>query len=385
MLDRRQLLRTGLLAAASAVAAPMVNRGACRLFATPYTPPHVYPTRVIDLVGRATVIDMLGLLTLDWSELRAWQRQPQAFGPAEFKRLLDSGIHVFHPAVEPNAPEPHSAARRWAADWNALLERYPGYLLPVRSAADLDRPRAEGRVGIVIGFQSCEHFRALADVPLFHALGQRVSQLTYNGRSRLGSGCKDPRDEGLSDFGRQVVAAMNRTGMAVDLSHCSERTTLEAIEGSSRPALVTHANCRTLAPHARNKSDRAIRALARRGGVMGLTAVRAFVQVARPATLEDLLDHYVHAARLVGVEHLGIGSDCDLDGLHPRTGAVRAAYDIGGLRQHRRVFDLAEGLLRRGFGEAEVELVLGGNFRRVLGEIWSVESLAPALGAASSS
>jgi membrane dipeptidase len=314
---------------------------------------------------------MLGLLTLDWPRLRDWQRRPEAFGEAEFKRLLDSGINVFHPAVEPNAPEPHRAARRWAADWNSLLDSQARYLLPVRAAADLDRAHLEGRVGIVVGFQSCEHFRTLEDVALFHGLGQRVSQLTYNGRSRLGSGCKDPRDGGLSAFGGEVIEAMNGVGMAVDVSHCSERTTLEAITASRRPVLVTHANCRALAPHARNKSDAAIRALARRGGVMGVTAVRAFVRLGEAPTLEHLLDHYQHVARLTGVEHVGIGSDCDLDALHPETGTVRPAYEIDGLRHHRRVFDLAEGLLRRGFSERDVELVLGGNFRRALTAIWA--------------
>ncbi len=366
MLSRRRFLRTSLLAASGAVAAPFVNRGRCRLWAAPY----VYPTRVIDLVGRATVIDMLGLLTLDWGELRAWQRQPDAFGAAEFRRLVDSGVNVFHPAVEPNAADPYAGALRWAEDWNALLASQSRYLLSVRSAADLDRARAEARVGIVIGFQSSEHFRTVEDVGLFYDLGQRVSQLTYNGWSRLGSGCKQPADLGLTDFGRRVVAEMDRVGMAIDVSHCGERTTLEAVEAARRPVLVTHANCRALAPHPRNKSDAAIRALARRGGVMGLTAVRAFVNPSGAATLERLLDHYRHVARLVGVEHVGIGSDCDLDPRDVRTGAVKLAYDIDGLSHPRRVFDLAEGLLRRGFGERDVELVLGGNFRRVLREIW---------------
>lgn len=325
--------------------------------------------RVLGLVGRATVIDMLGLLTLDWGRLRSWQRDPAAFGDADFKRLLASGVSVFHPAVDPNSSEPHAAAIRWAADWNELLKNQARYLLAVRGVADLDRARAEKRIGILIGFQSSEHFRSVDDVALFYGLGQRVSQLTYNDRCRLGSGCRDPQDLGLSDFGRQVVTEMNRVGMAIDLSHCSERTTLDAIDLSSRPVLVTHSNCRALAPHPRNKSDAAIRALAARGGVMGIAAVRAFLG-GKP-TIDGLLDHFVHVAERVGVEHVGVGSDCDLDPYDPATGRARAAYDIRGLRNPRRAYDLAAGLLSRGFGEAEVELVLGGNFRRVLGRIWT--------------
>lgn len=323
--------------------------------------------RAAVLVERATVIDMLGLLTLDWPRLYSWQRDPAAFSDADFQRLLASGVSVLHPAVEPNSPQPHQAALRWTEDWNALLRGRPGYFVPVLSASDLDRARSEQRIGILIGFQSSEHFRTVDDVALFHGLGQRVSQLTYNGRSRLGSGCRDPRDEGLTGLGREMVAAMNRVGIAVDVSHCSERTTLEAIDCSDRPVLVTHANSSALAAHPRNKSDRVILALARRGGVMGITTVRAFAG----STLDDLLDHFVHVAELVGAAHLGIGSDCDLDPRDPATGRVREAYAIRGLRHSRRPYDLAAGLLRRGFRDAEVEQILGGNFRRALAEIWT--------------
>ncbi|HEV7669243.1 MAG TPA: membrane dipeptidase [Thermoanaerobaculia bacterium] len=325
--------------------------------------------RVLGLVERATVIDMLGLLTLDWGRLRSWQRNPTAFGDADFKRLLASGVDVFHPAVDPNSSNPHAAALGWAADWNELLQNQARYLLAVRGVADLDRARAEKRIGILIGFQSSEHFRTVEDVALFYGLGQRVSQLTYNDRCRLGSGCRDPRDQGLTDFGRRIVAEMNRVGMAIDVSHCSEKTTLDAIARSDRPVLVTHANCQALAHHPRNKSDAVIRALARRGGVMGIATVRAFL--GGEPTIEGLLDHFVHVAQLVGVEHVGIGSDCDLDLSDPATGRARMAYDIRGLRNTRRAYDLAAGLLSRGFGDAEVQLVLGGNFRRALGQIWT--------------
>ncbi len=368
MWSRRRFLYSGVVAGAGLIAArPLravspTSGAAAALLA-----------RAAAVVERATVIDMLGLLTLDWSRLYAWQRDPAAFGDRDFQRLLASGVNVFHPAVEPNAKEPHQAALRWTASWNTLLRGQPSYFLPVLSAADLDRAQSEQRIGVLIGFQNSDHFRHAEDVILFHGLGQRVSQLTYNERNRLGSGCRDAQDIGLTGFGREILGAMNRVGIAADVSHCSERTTLEAIECSDRPVLVTHANCRALAAHPRNKSDRVIRALAQRGGVMGITAVKAFVRGAdsgKGGTLDDLLDHFVHVAELVGVEYVGIGSDCDLDPRDPGTGRVRQAYDIRGLRHSRRPYDLAAGLLRRGFQDAEVEQVLGGNFRRALGEIW---------------
>ena len=331
-----------------------------------------YSPAVLDLVARTTVVDMLGLLTLDWDELRVWQRHPVTFGYPDYYRLAASGVSVFHPAVDPNARDPEAAARRYLEGWNSLLRQQAQFLVPVRAAADFELARCEGRVGVLLGLQSSEHFRTVGDVARFHALGQRVSQLTYNGASRLGSGCQVEDDRGLTPFGREVVAEMNQVGMAVDVSHCAERTTRDAIALSRRPVLVTHANCRALAPHRRNKTDQEIRELAASGGVMGITAVKSFVRPRGPATLDDLLEHFLHVAALVGVEHVGIGSDCDLDPRDRATGKVRAAYRIEGLSHPWRVYDLAAGLLRRGFAEGDVELILGGNFRRVLGEIWAV-------------
>src|SRR5262249_36278139 len=151
------------------------------------------------------------------------------------------------------------------------------------------------------------------DVALFHRQGQRVSQLTYNGQNRLGSGCKVPFDQGLTEYGAAVVRAMNQVGMAIDVSHCSERTPLDACAVAGEPVLITHANCRSLVPQPRCKSDAVIRAMAAKGGVMGITTVPAFVHPAPPATFEQVLDHFDHVARLVGVEHVGLGSDTDLD------------------------------------------------------------------------
>ena len=179
-------------------------------------------------------------------------------------------------------------------------------------------PRGGARSGILVGFQSSDHFRTAEDVARFHALGQRVSQLTYNARNRIGCGCFEARDTGLTPYGAQIVAAMNRAGMVIDVSHCSERTSLDAFAASTKPVLVTHSNCRSLVANPRCKSDTVIRAMAARGGVMGITAVAAFVSGRRRATIEDVLDHFDHVARRSASSTSGIGSDVDLDALDPR-------------------------------------------------------------------
>lgn len=370
-IDRRRLLRGGLGAALGAVGAPMLNFGTCRLEASMSIRVSV---RAVDLVRDTVVIDMLGLLTLDWSRLRGWQRRPETFGEAEYRELERLGVRVFHPAVETSARDATAGAERWLADWNRLLDAGGCFLRRIQSVEDLDGVAARGALGVVLGFQDSDHFRTVADVERFHGLGQRVSQLTYNGANRLGSGCHSPRDGGLTAFGAEVVAAMNGAGMAIDLSHCGERTALDAIAASRVPALVTHANCRTLVPwQPRGRSDDLIRALARAGGVMGITTVAAFVGAGRPS-VDDLLGHFEHAARVAGVEHVGLGSDVDVDAREPVSGRRRPFYAIRGLVPELRVYQIADGLLRRGFAPSDVAAVLGGNFRRALGAIWTADS-----------
>jgi membrane dipeptidase len=192
-------------------------------------------------------------------------------------------------------------------------------------------------------------------------------------------------DGGISDFGVSIIERMNEIGMAVDVSHCGDRTTLDAFEISNKPVLITHSNARVLVNgHPRCKTDEAITKMAATGGVMGITGVRMFVRDSEPTTIEHLLDHYDHVAQLVGPEHLGVGSDIDLHGyddMPPEQNAqLRAGYkgsygfrekiDIEGVDHPKRMYDLTEGLIRRGYSDDDIIGILGGNFRRVLGDIW---------------
>jgi membrane dipeptidase len=349
----------------------MINRGRFRLFADPA---FEVSSRALDVVGGSLVIDMLGLLTLDWNALWDWQSTPRDFSARDFAKLRGSGVDVFHPAVEPNDEDAHASCLHWMAGWNHLLHGRPDAFVRIDAAADMARAKEEKKVGVLLGFQCSDHFRTSADVALFHGLGQRVSQLTYNERNRLGSGCEATHLEntaaGLTAFGGEIVTAMNRCGMAIDVSHCGDRTSLDAVAASQKPVLITHANCRSLVAHPRCKPDEVIRKVAAGGGVMGITVVPAFVRQGRPASLNDVLDHFDHAARLVGVEHVGLGSDADVDTLDPHTRTIRPRYRVRGMEPARRVFELTDGLLRRGYRTAALEGILGGNFRRALAEIW---------------
>lgn len=366
-MDRRNFLRTGILAGLAVVGAPMVNLGRVRLYAASAVE---VSTRAVDLVLGTTVVDMLGLLTLDWSQLGRWRQRPDEFVETDYRQLESSGVNVFHPAVETSYADAFEGAARWTTGWNRLLDAHPCFLERVDGMPDLVHAPAVGKIGVLIGFQNSTHFRTVDDVGLFFRHGQRVSQLTYNSANRLGCGGYAPKDFGLTGYGAEIVAEMNRIGMAIDISHCGDRTSAEAIEASRRPVLITHSNCRALNPgHPRCKPDSVIRRMARHGGVMGISIVRAFVSRKRTPDFSDLLDHFDHVARVAGVEHVGLGSDTDLTAINPRTGRANPVYAIRGLDPEIRVFQIVDGLLRRGWSEADVRLMLGGNFLRALAAI----------------
>ena len=380
-MQRRQLLKLVAGAGLGAVCAPMVNQRRYRVFAGSK---QEYSARAVELVGRSVVIDMLSPFKLGST---TWFTNPDSFKEVDFRRFKDSGINAFHIAVGIGGVEAYLNTLRFIASWDSFLANHDRWLMRVDSASDLDRLKNSGKVGVILGVQNSEHFRSPADVDYFHSLGQRVSQLTYNTRNLIGNGSTERRDEGVSDFGAAIIERMNKVGMAVDVSHCGDRTTLDAFELSKTPVLITHSNCRALVPgHPRCKTDEAIKKMAASGGVMGITGVRMFVKNDEPTTVEHFLDHFDHVKKLVGVEHLGVGSDIDLDGYDDMPAEenkrLRAGYkgsygfrekiDIEGVDHPKRIFDLTEGLIRRKYADREIEMVLGGNFKRVLAQIWSV-------------
>ena len=305
-------------------------------------------------------------------------------GDADAAVYRDSGITAFHSSVGIGGPNANEYVLAYLATWQGFAGRNADLFCLVDKAADLDRAKAEGKLALIMGVQNADHFRKAEDVKVFHDIGQRCSQLTYNSQNLIGSGSTDRVDGGVSDFGATIIKAMNDVGMLVDVSHSGDRTTLDAIELSTGPIAFTHSNCRALVNHPRLKTDEAIRKLAAKGGVMGITGVRMFVRDRDPTTVDHMVDHIDHVARLVGIEHVGVGSDSDLDGyddMSPEgSKALRAAYkasyafreqvDIDGYDHPKKTFDLAEAMIRRGYSDSNIESVLGGNFRRLLGTVW---------------
>ena len=382
-ITRREMLKRAGLTGAAVLAAPMINRGRFLLFADSATE---YSSKAVDLVGRTTVIDMLSVLTLNFPQQTKWFRDPETFTVKDLQPYTESGINVIHPAVGMGGPNAYENALQFFAGWNGFIASNGDYFTRIDSAADLKRVKKSGKLGVILGIQNSEHFRRPDDVDLFRGLGQRVSQLTYNARNLIGNGSTERRDDGISDFGVAIIERMNKAGMAVDVSHCGDRTTLDAFELSKKPVLITHSNCRALVPgHPRLKTDDAIKKVGETGSVIGITGVRMFVKGDEPTTVEHVLDHFDHVKKLIGPQHLGVGSDIDLygyDAMPPELNKqLRAGYkgsysfrekiDIEGLNHPKRMFDLTEGLIRRKYSDSEIEGILGGNFERVLTQIWS--------------
>jgi len=393
-MNRRKMLGTLVRGGVAATVAPciagakasaaMVNMGRYRLFPGS---DRTYPARAVDLVQRTTVIDMLAPLWISPSLTRKMLSNPDNFKAEDFAPYKNSGINVFHCSIGIGGPDAYVDCLKYIASYNSLIARHDDWFQRIDTPAHLDGIKASGKVGLLLGLQDSDHFRSPDDVDFFFGQGQRVSQLTYNSRNLIGNGSTERRDEGLSDFGVAIVERMNKVGMAVDVSHSGDKTTLDAFEVSKKPVLITHSNCRSLNPnHPRCKTDEAIKAMAKNGGVMGITEVRMFVSPKEPTNVDNMLDHFDYVTKLVGVEHLGVGSDIDLigyDGLPPEElKGLKAGYkgsygfrdkvDLDGYNFAKRPLDLADGLLRRNYSDANIELILGGNFRRVLKEIWTV-------------
>lgn len=308
-------------------------------------------------------------------------------GLAEIAR---SGITMLDTTLGPAGTPTFSydAAVRDLATWHGNFARYRDHLIHVRRADDIVQAKREGKLGVMLGFQNATHLdRDLRNVDFFYNLGIRQMQLTYNELNALGAGCTERVDTGLSDFGVEVVERMNALGMLVDLSHCGVRTTLDAIEVSRRPVIFSHSNCRALNDNMRCKSDEQIRRLAAKGGVMGITTVNFFVSHKPRSTLDDFIDHIEHVARLVGIDHVGIGSDSSIPGWRVSFPDEKAFWDFHGQFKFKpgadvrwppfiEALDVPEKfhvirrrLLERGFSRSDVAKVLGGNFLRIYREI----------------
>ncbi len=335
----------------------------------------------------AVVFD--GLSGLDFDETGDGTTLPEALAAA----IARCGMTALNMTVPAPGEGFEDAVRRIAA-LDRMVEANRDRLLIVRTADDFTRAQREGRLGVVIGFQSTEMLAGDLDrLDLFRGLGARIMQLTYNGRSLYGDGCLEPGNAGLSRLGLEAVERMGSLGIAVDLGHAGQRTAAEGIAAATRPPFITHTGCNAVYVHPRNNDDAELRAVADKGGVVGIYLMPFLDGGTGELTTDMLFAHLDHALDVCGEDHVGIGSDQGLvpvdDGPEYRK-ALREEVEerrrmgisapgespdrppfIAALNSERRMDLIAAEMARRGRPDRVIEKILGANFVRALGEAWS--------------
>lgn len=374
MLDRRDIIRGGGGMALLAWALPGLGKAAD------------VPILLKDaeaIYNESLVIDMLTDEVRDSSGLEQIQQAGLT--------TLSTTLGVRRPE-DPNGSYMMNAftldnAVKDCVDWNNFIAQNSALLAPARSADDIRRAKQEGKTAVMLNFQNSPIEGELDNIDLFHSLGIRAMQVTYNERNLLGDGATERTNAGLSDFGVAAVHRMNEVGILVDSSHSGSQTTMDTITASKRIPIISHSNCAALNEHPRNKSDEIIRALAKKGGVMGLTTVNTMVKRDFPVTIEHWLDHVDYMVKLVGVDHVGFGTDTlirgwptdpDLEeeflkayGEPYFKSSYRFRYPFGteGMNDAQKWRFATAGLIKRGYKDDEIVKIIGGNWFRVISDV----------------
>lgn len=313
----------------------------------------------------------------------------EALTPDMVRNARASGITAVNLTIGGATPE---GVFQSMARWERDLDRHRDVLMKVRTTADLNLAKQQRKLGLIYGFQDGVAIDTdLSRVALYHAFGLRIVQLTYNVRNMFGDGCLQPENGGLTPLGRQLVEALNATGITVDLSHCGMRTTADAIEHSSKPVAISHSGCRAVADRPRSKPDDILKRMADKGGVIGIYLM-PFLSMSGQPTSEDLIRHIEHAVNVCGEDHVGIGSDLSItphvvDAEYMRVhrtfveGRIKAGVAAPGedpdvpmfvtdLNTPRRMEQIADKLTARGHPGSRVEKIIGQNFMRLMRDTW---------------
>jgi membrane dipeptidase len=269
----------------------------------------------------------------------------------------------------------------------ADLAHAEGFLV-VRTVADIDEAHRSGRVGLVFGLEAATPIENEIDrLDVLYGLGIRQIGIAYSDANALGSGLSETTDGGLTAFGRRAVARMNQLGLAIDVSHSSDRTALDVCEHSDKPVFITHAGARAIWDTPRMKPDEVLVAVARTGGVIGMSAApHTTLSDAHPRhSIESVMDHFRYCVELVGIDHVAFGPDT-LYGDHVQLHKIFAhllslaalrgpdfepvGY-VDGLENPTENFpNICSWLVRHGFDDASIRAVIGGNVYRALQSVW---------------
>jgi membrane dipeptidase len=295
-----------------------------------------------------------------------------------FAAFKASGVTAIHTSL---ANSSFAVAVRDLANWQARFDRWPDRLTKILKTADIAPLKNTGRIGVLLGFQNGNIVDAdVGNLDRLYEAGARCIQLTYNARNRIGSGCEEKDDTGVTEFGRSVIARMNDLGIIVDLSHCGLTTSADGIDASRRPPAFTHTMCRAIYDHIRAKPDALIKAVSNKGGMTGMATLGYFIGPTADTTFDDYLRHVDHAVKVGGIDHVGLASDYSIRGIEatqtrerwylPRLKTFPPAYRvrwppwIAELDPPERFRNITRGLAKRGYTTTQIEKLLGGNWLR---------------------
>ncbi|MBS0422753.1 MAG: membrane dipeptidase [Proteobacteria bacterium] len=277
------------------------------------------------------------------------------------------------------------------AQFQQVFELHPDVFMQVRQIADFAIAKRDKKLGVILSFEGVGMLEGKVErIELFRHLGVRVMQLSYNGASPFASGVLASPASGLTELGHTAVQKMNELGVAIDVSHANPATTADVMAASSLPVLMTHGGCAAVHPHPRNKTDEQLRALAQKGGVIGIYDLPYLTASPRQPEVKDYIDHMAHALKVCGEDHVGIGSDQgvqpfdtspksmqefqEMEAKRHASGVAAPEEDrptyVVGLNTPKRCEVIADALLKRGYPERVSEKVLGANFLRAFTQIW---------------
>jgi len=371
-----------------------------------------------ELLAGTTVVAAL------WSARSAWAAGAASYSAKEYSRAIvidglggPGGVHPELPEDAPltdgdvadarrsgltavnvtvnevgNGPDRYEKTVRGIGLIEREIANHPDVFLKVVRGEDLALARKSGRLGLIYGFQDTSMLEGdLSRVAVFHNLGVRIMQPTYNRRNLMGDGCLEEADGGLSHLGYEFIAEVNRLRVLLDLSHAGRKVIEQGIRASKVPMAITHTGCRALVDVPRNTDDASLKALADRGGVAGIYFM-PFLRTSGQPHAEDLIRHLDHAVSICGEDHVGLGTDGTLSGvelnqaywtvqrkfvedrLKAGIAAPGEAPDVANLipeyNDARRFLTLADDLARRGWSAARIDKILGGNFARLFAQVW---------------
>ena len=268
--------------------------------------------------------------------------------------------------------------------WNTWFQEHGDLIVKARTTADIKAAKSQDKTAIVLGFQNTTAFEDRLDfVEVCKDAGIGIAQMTYNTQNMVGSGCYESSDSGLSDFGHEVVAEMNRVGMLCDLSHVGSKTSRDVIEASSKPVAYTHCLPAGLKAHPRNKTDEELRFIVDNGGFVGVTMFTPFLRRGSNSTLDDYIEAFDYVINIAGEENVGIGTDFTqgygqpfFEWITHDKGYARKLTEFGeikfpdGLSTIGEYPNLTAAMLRAGWSEPRTRRVLGENWLRLLDEVW---------------